>query len=414
LKLKLPVEHRPQGPCTRFICADVIEGLQQLETESVQCVVTSPPYWGLRDYGTEGQLGLEPAPQGYISRMIEVFREVRRVLRKDGTLWLNMGDCYACSQNGRSAKDTKELSDDDRTFRDKPFSTVTVIPRKMRAEENGSVPAAARKSGPQLKPKDLIMMPHRLAIALQEDGWWVRSDIVWAKPNPIPESIKDRPTKSHEYLFLLTKSQKYFYDSEAIKEPIQSATKARCKAGFKGNDPERDAANHYGDGFQRGEGYEIESRNKRTVWFIPTQPYPKAHFATYPEKLVEPCILAGTSAKGACSKCGKLWRRKVERVKSISKDCPKTVEAHLARGGVGSPTVPDGQSGSGRINGFSQTIGWEPSCSCLSGTNPCVVLDPFMGSGTTGKVAVKHGRCFIGIELNPAYIELAKERILSP
>lgn len=334
------------GTHHKFYLGDVREILAKLPEKSVHCCVTSPPYWGLRDYGVSGQLGLEPTPGKHVEVMVSIFHEVWRVLREDGTLWVNYGDCYASSVNGRSASDTKELGRDDRAFRDKPFSTVV----------DG------------LKPKNLIGMPWRIAFALQNDGWYLRSDIIWSKPNPMPESITDRPTKAHEYMFLLSKSERYYYDHEAIKEPsayngpnngvgfghgtdkeIRDRDRIRGSAGVinrplnsgrrSGNKERKHGENigainqHLG----RSVPWEGNTRNKRTVWTVPTVAFPEAHFATFPPKLIEPCILAG---------------------------CPE--------GGT--------------------------------------VLDPFGGSGTTSMVAQKLGRDSIYIDLNPEYLQMALKR----
>ena len=226
-----------ETPLTTLHQGDARDVLLTLADESVQTVVTSPPYWGLRDYGVNGQIGLEPTPELYVENMVSIFRDVRRVLRSDGTLWLNMGDSYAGSGAGGGGN--------------------------RKGNEHGQHNAVAKKSRPSAlpthKPKDLVGIPWRLAFALQADGWYLRCDIIWSKPNPMPESVTDRPTKAHEYIFLLTKSARYYYDAEAIREP---------------------------------------QRNKRSVWEIPTQPYSEAHFATFPEALVRPCILAGTSEAG--------------------------------------------------------------------------------------------------------------------
>jgi len=335
----------------RIINADVMEGLRQLPDESVHCVVTSPPYWGLRDYGVDGQIGLESDLGGFIAKMVEVFAEVRRVLRKDGALWLNFGDSYASSVNGRSAADVKALGNDDRTFRDKPFSTIGPIFRPGNPEKNGGV---SNRNGlsvgadTMIKPKDMCGIPWRVAFALQADGWWLRSDIIWAKPNPMPESVTDRPTKSHEYVFLLTKSERYFYDAEAIKEAaVADHASGNGFAGRQGNAAYRPQLGGTGkDGNRRtgGEGSREQwsdvggSRNKRSVWTIATSPFPEAHFATFPPELPEICIKAG---------------------------CP------------------------------------------VGGT----VLDPFSGAGTTALVADRLQRNAIGIELNPTYAAMSEKRI---
>lgn len=264
---------------------DCQEVLPTLGAGSVHCVVTSPPYWGLRDYGVSGQLGLEPIPAAYVSRMVEVFQAVRRVLRDDGTLWLNLGDSYAsqggCGEQGQAG----QMAD------------------RQACQPGGPRERRSSHSPPfGLKSKDLIGIPWRVALALQADGWYLRSDIIWAKPNPMPESITDRPTKSHEHLFLLTKSARYHYDAEAIKEPA-SNTSGWAKQRQKGEntwDYGRDGYNENRIGGMSGKETFLvdENRNRRDVWTIPTQPYKGAHFATFPQKLVEPCILAGCPEGG--------------------------------------------------------------------------------------------------------------------
>ena len=238
----------------------------------VQCVVTSPPYFGLRDYGVDGQIGLEPTPAEYVEHMVAVFRAVREVLADDGTVWLNLGDSYA--SGGRKTRDPGQS--------------------KLHPAFTGEHNAVTRfrPDDGDAKPKDLLGIPWRVAFALQADGWYLRSDIVWAKPNPMPESVTDRPTKSHEYLFLLAKSERYFYDAAAIAEdanPInwrQSATRRRESP--PGQSPD--------SGFANGRCY--ATRNRRSVWTVPTQPFSGAHFATFPRALIEPCILAGCPAGG--------------------------------------------------------------------------------------------------------------------
>jgi len=292
---------------------DCLEGLKQLPDNSINCCVTSPPYWGLRDYGVEGQLGLESTPEEYVAKMVEIFREVRRVLRDDGTLWLNLGDSYA--SGGMSNPSSKSTLSGGKDLGAADYSITRKVP-------NG------------LKPKDLVGIPWMVAFALRADGWYLRQDIIWHKPNPLPESVKDRCTKAHEYIFLLTKSQKYFYDSEAIKEKSNYPGQGGAAIGH---------VTHSQPGARRlsvTENLKIrgEKRNKRSVWTVTTKPFKGAHFATYPPDLIEPCILAGCPAGG-------------------------------------------------------------------------VVLDPFMGSGTTGMVAAMYQRNFIGFELNPEYCKMAEKRI---
>jgi len=259
-----------------LLTGDVRERLADLPAASVQCCVTSPPYWGLRDYRVEGQLGLEATPDAYVQTMVGVFREVKRVLRDDGTLWLNLGDSYAATPTGnRGTKSALNGADGVR------YSET--LDRYTEAKtRRAAIPV-------DLKPKDLVGIPWRLAFALQADGWYLRSDIIWNKPNPMPESVTDRPTKSHEYVFLLTKSARYYYDAEAIKEPAKDwGTRDRTNWRGKVNSPAGPQtgctnANHAASG-----------RNARSVWTITTQPYPDAHFATFPEALPERCIKAGT------------------------------------------------------------------------------------------------------------------------
>lgn len=334
----------------RIINADVMAGLAQLDEESVHCVVTSPPYWGLRDYGVPGQIGLEPTLGEHIAKLVEVFREVRRVLRKDGTLWLNYGDAYANDGKWGGATSGKHV-----------------------AGLHGATGVGRTKRVTGLKPKDLLMMPERLAIALQDDGWYVRARIIWHKPNPMPESVTDRPTKSHEHIWLMSRSPKYFYDADAIKEPSSPDSHARAARG-------RSETHKYADGgpgnqtiakkapsagtyrapgvnpkaasaaldgprskqnasFAAAVSELVPYRNARDVWSIGSDPFSEAHFATFPPELAERCIKAG---------------------------CPS--------GGT--------------------------------------VLDPFGGSGTTGLVADRLQRDAVLIELNPAYAEMARKRCL--
>lgn len=396
---------------------DALTVLRTMPDESVHCVVTSPPYWRLRDYGTgvwenadpdcdhkqnhgtqgstgdradraftgagiyrekclkcggrrvDQQIGLEPTFPEYIFKMVTVFRELRRVLRSDGTCWVNIGDSY-CS-DGAVHKPTTLAGarvPSGWTNRAQPQQAHVLRKKKDVDPKRGvewSQNALYKSISPKaaLKPKDLCMIPHRLAIALQDDGWWVRSDIVWAKPNPMPESVYDRPTKAHEYIFLLAKSERYYYDAAAIAEACTGTAHARARKnrpdkwpnawsaedgrhdgisngrftakGKKTADPDSGIKNN--SSFSAAVSQTVDTRNKRSVWEIPTEPFPEAHFATFPEALVQPCILAG---------------------------CP-----------------PGG-----------------------------TVLDPFAGSGTTGAVAERFGRQFILIELNPSYVAMAVRR----
>lgn len=339
----------------KIIQGDSLNTLKEMESEFVDCVITSPPYWMLRDYGIEGQLGLEETPEEYIKNMVDIFREVKRVLKKEGTLWLNIGDSYASGGNGGQGK-------------------------KQNSNRGTRATAGKRKKSPSnIKSKDLVGIPWMLAFALRADGWYLRQDIIWHKPNPMPESVRDRCTKAHEYIFLMSKSSSYYFDNEAIKEPASTNSNARVARALMGQKSNPDllkngirprmpqVAGHShgkgshdtlihgsiksgrkialaGSGIKQNSSFEailvemVEKRNKRSVWSVGSRAFKEAHFATFPEKLIEPMILAG---------------------------CP--------RGGV--------------------------------------VLDPFMGAGTTLVVSAREGRDAIGIELNPEYIKITEKRL---
>jgi len=408
--------------------------LKTLPPGIAQCCVTSPPYWGLRDYSVAGQFGLEKTIDEYIARMVGVFREVWPALRDDGTLWLNLGDSYCSAGKGGEWDEGRTQKGTGRTLYSRQ---------------------ANRGNYSGLKPKDLCMIPARVALALQADGWWLRSDIIWSKPNPMPESCTDRPTTAHEHLFLLSKSgsskfwthrdgagtrkqpepdyrwrhketgeevgidpgdkdkwqrfnlwrgHDYFYDADAIREEAEygyreqpANTWERCQ-GKKVKGATR--------GANPGAG-----RNKRTVWEIPTMPYPGAHFATFPPALVEPCILAGTSPR-ACEKCGAPWKRVTEKSRSFESGSGRSGRDPIGKNGPG-------LQGGGETRDIRrgpclqvETTGWQPTCSCDSeGKGRCLVLDPFAGSGTTGEVALKHGRDYLLIELNRDYEKLIRGRL---
>jgi DNA modification methylase len=306
-------------------CGDALTVLRTMPDESVDCCITSPPYFGLRDYGIGGQIGLEKTPEEYVSRLVDVFRDVRRVLKNDGVLWLNLGDSYAGGKTGRADHGSGD--------------TTSKLGPKRDGLPGGSVMGrvSPRPVPAGFKPKDLIGIPWMVAFALRSDGWYLRSDIIWSKPNPMPESVTDRPTKAHEYLFLLAKSERYYYDSDAIREPLSEGSAARYGYAFGGAKSEHTRSGLGTRTHVLGNREVPTSRNRRTVWTVPSCPTPEAHFATYPLELIEPCILAG---------------------------CP------------------------------------------FDGT----VLDPFSGAGTTGLAALKHGRNYIGIELNPEYVEMSYRR----
>lgn len=310
-----------------ILAGDCLKILKTLSSQSIDCVVTSPPYWGLRDYGIVGQLGLEQSPDEYVKNLVKIFEEIRRVLRNDGTLWLNLGDSYWL-RNGTIKRDKQRLDKFGKIFGSgggKKYS----LPK-------GQV---IKRTPCGLKVKDLVGIPWRVAFALQKAGWYLRSDIIWHKPNAMPESVTDRPTKAHEYIFLLTKSKKYYYDGDAIREPLSKSSinrlsqkienqagSTRANGGAKSNGP------------MKAVGTISRGRNKRTVWTVATNTFKGAHFATFPPDLITPCILAGSRRSG-------------------------------------------------------------------------LILDPFVGSGTTGIVALNYGRRFIGIDLNPEYVAMAKARI---
>jgi DNA modification methylase len=266
----------------RIIAGDCIEGLRTLPDASVHCCVTSPPYWGLRDYGHDGQIGLEATPEAYVARMVEVFREVRRVLRDDGTCWVNLGDSY---NNAGSSKNGTGLDGKQRGGATGADGKCGYKKRDLRHALKGS----------GIKHKDLCGIPWRVAFALQADGWWLRQDIIWHKPNPMPESVRDRCTKAHEYVFLLTKSERYFYDAEAVSE-------ASACAGVQKNDFSASALGlriKPSGNAVPGTVYTVKpTRNRRSVWTVTTKPYSGAHFAVMPADLVEPCIKAGCPEGG--------------------------------------------------------------------------------------------------------------------
>ena len=471
-------------PNLEIRCGDALTLLSQIPSDSVNCVVTSPPFYGLRDYGTanweggniecdhaapplggigketisggkgtqhetrkalyrgvcrkcgakriDSQIGLEETPEEYVAKLVEVFREVRRVLRDDGTLWLNLGDSYQTTSGGG----------------------------QQVAQSNTGAGLATNRHSAKItgvKPKDLLGIPWRVALALQADGWYLRSDIIWAKPNPMPESVIDRPTKAHEYLFLLTKSPKYFYDVDAIREPhnlkyIQNRSTDSYGAGTKSGKGRADRDHSFVKKYSGKVVGNPLGRNKRSVWNIPVKPYKGAHFAVFPEKLVEPCILAGSRVAG--KRC----------------DCDQLIATPLASGPVEDPTLETGRAGMNRVRrdgegtrpitrreqrsyaeqmkasphrniieetcgpAFAHYIRTDKSgarplppqilesflqCGWLVDPGPCtcpeqpadLILDPFCGAGTTGVVALRHGRRFLGLELKPEYAQLAQERI---
>ena len=254
-----------------ILSGDCVQSMKSMGAKSVDTVITSPPYYGLRDYGEDEQIGLEQTPEEYIQKMVNVFREIRRILKDEGTVWLNIGDTYAGGGRGGDPKHSKGDNSQEATM-------------------------PSIKKHDIFKPKDLMMIPFRLAIALQEDGWWVRQDIIWVKPNPMPEPVKDRCVKSHEYIFLLSKSKKYYFDHEAIKEPVADASRKNYQNGSRSNGVNQDRNDN--DMSERMKGVVFKTRNKRSVWTVNTKPYKGAHFAVFPTELIEPCVLAGCPIGG--------------------------------------------------------------------------------------------------------------------
>ncbi|MDQ3125219.1 MAG: site-specific DNA-methyltransferase [Pseudomonadota bacterium] len=354
----------------RILVGDCRDRLAELAAGSVQTCVTSPPYFRLRSYLPNGhadkhrEIGTECSVDSYVAELVAVFRAVRRVLRDDGTLWLNLGSSF----------------------------------------------------GPG---KQELFVPHRVAIALQADGWVARADIIWAKPNPMPESVRDRPTKSHEYLFLLTKQPRYFWDAEAAREPNSDTpvNQAREKYGEISTPKQQANRSMGGNGWNPASvgHYRSGGRNIRSVWTIALRPTKLAHFAAFPPALVEPCVKAGTSERGGCPACGAPWRRVVETGGIVSSgpngvaEKSRSRDRHAYDGDLGD-RPPDGYGGLPRRE--RRTVDWAPSCPCDAGAPVAqTVLDPFAGSGTVGEVANLLGRRFVGIELHPGYAEMARARI---
>lgn len=401
---------------------DARDVLRGLPAESIHCCVTSPPYWGLRDYGDESQLGLEATPDEYVAHLVEVFREIRRVLRRDGTVWLNLGDSY--SQGGYAGDDAPANAAREEQGTG-TYGTFKWSPRVH--ERQGREKRQRKASDIGLKPKDMVGIPWKVAFALQADGWYLRADIIWSKPNPMPESVSDRPTKAHEYLFLLSKSARYFYDADAIRDPVEWAngdvTREELNANRSSYKPGSASNMNEGEHVTKSDaGLPLNpaGRNKRSVWEIATESYVGAHFAVFPQKLVEPCIKAGTSEHGCCPECGAPWERVVES-EGESVEQRKVRQNEQWRDAA--PIAPRSDGGTlqqGVTLGPPRrrdVLGWKPTCRCARVTDesphatvPCVVLDPFLGSGTTALVARRLGRHAVGIELNPEYAAIVAER----
>jgi DNA modification methylase len=410
---------------------DCLDLLEQMPDKSVHCVVTSPPYYALRSYLPEGhpdkdrEIGSEPTLDAFLATMVRVFREVRRVLRDDGTIWVNIGDSYAGgAQGGTYNPETwKPL--------ETKGSNTSWTTRQNRAQMDSAKAA-------NLPPKNLLMVPARVAIALQADGWILRSDIIWSKPNPMPESCRDRPTNAHEHVFLFAKRPRYFYDGDAVREshddkagPPERFGNVGKNGGYQGGDAPDDKTRVTIQLKPGARQYNPAGRNLRNVWTIATQPVKHKHYATFPEKLVEPCIKAGTSQEGVCAECGAPWERVVE-VGETSTQARKDA-GHPARYG----DADGGQhQGHGSIKtdrplegglGFvasRTTPGWRRTCECFDApgrwerrdySNPvkarAIVLDPFMGSGTVARVAERLGRDWVGFDLDERNRDMCELRL---
>jgi DNA modification methylase len=394
-----------------------------LPDASVQCIVTSPPYWGLRKYEGDqyvewpevtyrlnewtpeitipdmtSPLGLEADPISYIGHMILCLREWRRVLRADGTLWLNIADSYNNYRPGYEAQSKQTL-----------------------AKHNGAVIDVSGKRGIKqlLKEKDLCGIPWLLAMAARADGWWLRSDTVWAKPNPMPESVTDRPTRAHEYIFLLTPSARYYYDADAVREAHAEPWRGHGEADSLGISKRLQESDGLTRPFSSVEdrntrNYNPLGRNLRSVWTFATQPTPYAHFATFPERLPETCIKAGTSARGCCPTCGAPWERVVEKGEKVADSAeykPRGKKAfdNYVHTGMVSPN--DDQPTPNHHYEYT-TTGWQPTCEHDAEPVPCVVLDPYHGSGTTGVVALRLGRAYVGVDISAEYLDgVSNERL---
>ena len=465
----------PEGAGVTLLAGDVREALRGLPAESVHCCITSPPYWGLRAYGTEpqvwggrescehewgsekiqtdkrglagstlqgtppskhqrgtkgstfcqrcgawrGELGQEPTPALFVEHLVEVFREVRRVLRPDGTLWLNLGDCYAHASSGGGGAVDVRMDGRKTTPGDKVRGRI----------------AEANTLSPGLKPKDLCEIPSDVVRALRADGWWLRSRIPWLKRNAMPESTNDRPTQAVEYVFLLTPSARYFYDGEAVKEPTNPDNwrwghgERKYESGGTGLSPRTGLqpvrrstrARRNSDWFfESWQGLYADDDGEPLAFIVNPAAFKAAHFATFPPKLVEPMVKAGTSEKGACPVCGKPWERVVEKQASTMnirvRDAKKGIlDAKSGHSGLATATAREIASYGPEQDGRSRTLGWRPGCECpqASSLKPqaCVVLDPFSGAGTTALVAVQHGRRAIGIDLSEKYNRMAATRI---
>ena len=370
-----------------------------LPDKSVHCCVTSPPYFSLRDYslGDTG-IGLEPTLAEWLASIVAVSREVWRVLRDDGTVWLNLGDAYAGSGKGMNADGTHSDGEKQASNR----GSLNPGKRTPRGPGSGRW-GLGDASVDGLPAKNLMGQPWRVAFALQDDGWILRSAIVWHKPNPMPESTTDRPTNAYEMVFLLTKRPRYFYDADAVRQPLTGGANPGRKDGKHRPGKAHDDNDHRSDSWQNT--CTPSSANLRNVWQISTQGRPEAHFATFPDELPRKCILAGTSEHGVCANCGAPWRR-ITATHDRNGRLGKGYHDHTDDLGRGQRGVFSADGAPTR-----QTVGWQPGCECNAARIPATVLDCFVGSGTTVAVAQSLGRKGIGLDLNPDYLAVARKRL---
>lgn len=352
----------------------------------VQCCVTSPPYFNLRDYQVPNQIGLEKTPEEYIGNLLGVFREVWRVLRDDGVLWVNIGDSYANDSKwggSGSGPSTKNYT----------------------SGLGGCIGQKARRTT-GYKPKELMLIPHRFAMAMQDDGWYLRSEVIWSKRSPMPESVRDRPTRSHEQVFLFSKQPRYFYDWYAVLEKAKygSSGQADVKKGGFNSKYANDAARKGDESFRAIS----EKRNIRSVWSLSNESFKGAHYAVMPSKLVIPCIKAGSSEKGCCPECRSPWKRIVEKLRAPTRPGRDTKVT------TNNPLAVGNRDPERHVTSY-KSVGWEPTCDCgIDETMPCLVIDPFSGAGTVPMVADNLGHHGIGFDAGMQYCRMACERINNP
>ena len=365
----------------KFLQGNCIDKIKELDDNSIDCVVSSPPYFGLRDYGVDGQFGLEKTYQDYLTNTVKVFETFKPKLKDTATIWWNVGDSYS---SGKRTSTTNQ---------------------SLRGNKDYGVTRTPVQQG--IKEKDLLMIPNRVAIALQDAGWYIRSEIIWHKPNPMPESVRDRPTSCHEKIWLITKSKKYYYDADAIREPVAKGTITRLSE----KNLKNQKGSNRGNGGMRSNGNmkpvgNMETKNKRNVWTVTTKPCKEAHFATFPKDLIEPCIKAGCPEK-VCVKCGTPYVRNLKIIFTPERKTRDNMVNVIP--GRDKPTRMNSKNMESLIK---KDLGFKKDCNCKTDEfKSGVVLDPFGGSGTTGIVASLNNRNAILIELNKEYISIANKRI---